>query len=324
MYAELTLCNTISSGGLARHTTVTLLCDRLRTMSVVVNLSAELKTWIVRNLDRGCAAEQLIQSMIGQKFDPIVARGLIEAFGRARSTGTSITADALTLDVELPSNSWEAPRLPGGNAIHTADRSVRVLFRLRRPAIAVLADVLNADECEELIALAKPRLKPSTVVDPKTGLNHVVAHRNSDGMFFKLEETPFIAALDRRLSQLMNMPVSHGEGLQVLRYGPGTQSTPHFDFLTPSNPANQQSLTRSGQRVSSLVVYLNEVASGGETDFPEIGLAVCPQPGNAVYFEYCNSRNELDPLSLHAGAPVIVGDKWAVTKWMRQRPFVSA
>ena len=201
---------------------------------------------------------------------------------------------------------------------------MRVLLRLRRPAMAVLADVMNAAECEELIGLARPRLTPSTVVDSKTGQNSVVAHRNSEGMFFRPEETPFIAALDRRVSQIMNMPESHGEGLQVLRYGPGTQSTPHFDFLTPSNAANQQSLARSGQRVSSLVVYLNEVASGGETDFPEIGLAVCPQPGHAVYFEYCNSRNELEPLSLHAGAPVIMGEKWAVTKWMRQRPFVSA
>jgi prolyl 4-hydroxylase len=293
-------------------------------MRVAINLPAELKTWIVRNLDRGCEAEQLIQGLIGQKFDPAVARGLIGAFGKARSAGTSITEDSLTLDVDLPAQPLEATRLPAGNSIQAADRSVQVLLRLRRPILAVLAGVLSSQECQELIALARPRLTPSTVVDPKTGLNSVVAHRNSDGMFFQIAETPLVAALDRRFSQIMNMPVSHGEGLQVLRYGPGTQSTPHFDFLMPSNPANQQSLTRSGQRVSSLVVYLNEVASGGETDFPEIGIAVCPRPGHAVYFEYCNSRNELDPLSLHAGAPVISGEKWAVTKWMRQRPFVSA
>jgi prolyl 4-hydroxylase len=293
-------------------------------MSVVVNLSAELKTWIVHNLDRGCEAEQLIQSMIGQKFHPAVARGLIESFARARSAGASISENALTLDVDLPAGTAEESRLPPGNCIRTADGSVRVVLRLRRPTIAVLADVLNQEECGMLIALARPRLTPSTVVDPKTGVNSVAAHRNSEGMFFRLEETPFIAKLDRRLSEIMNMPLSHGEGLQVLRYGPGTQSTPHFDFLTPSNAANQQSLARSGQRVSSLVVYLSDVPEGGETDFPEIGLAVCPQPGHAVYFEYCNGRNELDPLSLHAGAPVTAGEKWAVTKWMRQRPFLSA
>jgi prolyl 4-hydroxylase len=152
----------------------------------------------------------------------------------------------------------------------------------------------------------------------------VAAHRNSEGMFFRLEETPFIASLDRRVSQIMGMPVSHGEGLQVLRYGPGTQSTPHFDFLAASNPANQQSIARSGQRVSSLVIYLNDVPGGGETAFPEAGLSVCARRGSAVFFEYCDSRSQVDPLSLHAGAPVTSGEKWALTKWMRQRPFISA
>jgi prolyl 4-hydroxylase len=143
-------------------------------------------------------------------------------------------------------------------------------------------------------------------------------------MFFLPGETPLIAALDARFSQLMNLPINHGEGLQVLRYGPGTRSTPHFDFLVPRNEASEQSLRRSGQRVSSLVAYLNDVTGGGETTFPQVGLAVCPQRGNAVYFEYCNARGQVDAASLHAGAPVTEGEKWAVTKWMRERPFVSA
>jgi prolyl 4-hydroxylase len=143
-------------------------------------------------------------------------------------------------------------------------------------------------------------------------------------MFFLPGETPLIAALDARFSQLMSLSIDHGEGLQVLRYGPGTNSAPHFDFLVPRNEASEQSLRRSGQRVSSLVAYLNDVPGGGETTFPHAGLSVCPQRGNAVYFEYCNGRGQVDAASLHAGAPVTAGEKWAVTKWMRERPFVSA
>ncbi len=293
-------------------------------MNAVVKLSAELKSWIVHNLERGCAPAQLIQNMIDEKFEPNVARSLIETFVRARSAGQAIDGDTLTLESGAPGYVYETPRIAPGNSIHTADRSIPVLLRHHRPAIIVLANVLSEEECDRLIALARPRLTPSTVVDPKTGLNSVAEHRNSEGMFFRPQETPFIAALDRRISQLMNSPVEHGEGLQVLRYGPGTQSTPHFDFLLPTNAANQQSLARSGQRIGSLVIYLNDVTSGGETVFPEIGLSVCPHKGQAVYFEYCNSRNQLDPLSLHAGAPVLAGEKWAVTKWMRQRRFISA
>lgn len=292
-------------------------------MSSVVRISPELRTWIDHNLDRGCAPEQLIEGMIGERFEPAVARSLVEAFVLARAAGERVAGDTLTLDLTVPVQAEELSRIAPGNDILAAGCIIRVLARIARPTIAVLSGVLSAPECDQLMELARPRLKPSTVVDPETGADRVAPHRNSEGMFFRPGETPFIAHLDERLSQLMNSPIENGEGLQVLRYGPGAQSAPHFDFLIPSNATNHRSLARSGQRISSLVIYLNDVRSGGETIFPELGLSVCPQRGNAVYFEYCDSLSRVDPRSLHAGAPVVAGEKWAATKWMRQRPFVS-
>jgi prolyl 4-hydroxylase len=201
---------------------------------------------------------------------------------------------------------------------------VRVAARAARPLLAVFNDVLAPDECAQLIELARPRLKPSTIVDPMTGRDVVAGTRASLGMFFRLQETPFIARLDKRLSELMNLPLENGEGLQILHYPQGAGSEPHFDFLVPSNPANAASIARSGQRASTLVAYLNDVPAGGQTMFPEAGWAVSPQCGNAVYFEYCNSRGQVDHASLHASAPVEQGEKWVATKWMRQRRFVSA
>jgi prolyl 4-hydroxylase len=302
---------------------VTSICDHPR-MRVAVSIKPQLRSWIEHNLDRGCAPEQMIEGMIAQRFDPPIAQGLMRAFLDARATGVPLTADTVRLDLPEAAYVDDPPRMTAGNSIRVADRVVSVIARISRPFIAVLADVLSAEECEQLIALARPRLTPSTVVDPVTGENRVAEHRSSEGMFFLPGETPLIAALDARFSQLMNLPIDHGEGLQVLRYGPGTRSTPHFDFLVPRNEASEQSLRRSGQRVSSLVAYLNEVASGGETAFPHAGLSVCPQRGNAVYFEYCNARGQVDAASLHAGAPVTQGEKWAATKWMRERPFVPA
>jgi prolyl 4-hydroxylase len=293
-------------------------------MSFLVSIKPQLRSWIEHNLDRGCPPEQLIEGMIAQRFDPPIAQGLVRAFVDARNAGAPLTADSVRIDTPAADYAADPPRMTAGNSIRVADRVVAVVARLSRPIIAVLANVMSAEECAQLIALARPRLKPSTVVDPVTGENRVAEHRNSEGMFFALCETPLIAALDARFAQIMNSPIDHGEGLQVLRYGPGTRSTPHFDFLMPRNTASEESLRRSGQRVSSLVAYLNEVPGGGETTFPHAGLSVCAQPGNAVYFEYCNGRGQVDAASLHAGAPVTEGEKWAVTKWMRERPFVSA
>lgn len=48
-------------------------------------------------------------------------------------------------------------------------------------------------------------------------------------------------------------------------------------------------------------------------------LEVAPQRGNAVFFSY--ERPHPSTRTLHGGAPVIAGDKWIATKWLREREF---
>jgi prolyl 4-hydroxylase len=116
----------------------------------------------------------------------------------------------------------------------------------------------------------------------------------------------------------MNWPVDNGEGFQILHYGVGGEYTPHFDYFPPEQPGSATHISRGGQRVSTLVMYLNDVEEGGETTFPDVGLSVSPRAGSAVYFRYFNGAGQIDPLTLHAGAPVLAGEKWIMTKWMRQ------
>jgi prolyl 4-hydroxylase len=300
-------------------------------MTTVVRFVPALGSWIQDNLDRDVAAAALVEEMQRQRMDAEAARAIVDAFVRARAAGTAPPHDQVDL-IEpdspaadpLPAYVHETPNLRPGTSIATSDRVIRVAARAERPLLAVLNDVLDADECAQLIEMARQRLVPSTVVDPMTGRDIVTGTRASLGMFFRLRENAFIARLDRRISELMNLPVENGEGLQVLHYPEGAGSAPHFDFLVPSNAANLASIARSGQRVSTLVAYLNDVPDGGQTIFPQAGWAVSPQRGNAVYFEYCNSLDQVDHASLHASAPVERGEKWVATKWMRQRRFVSA
>lgn len=296
-------------------------------MSTLVQFSPELRDWVGHNLARGCARQSLVDSMVGQGFDSRVADGVVAAFAAAMARGAPLPAESVVLELDAAVAAAYVPdpsRLPAGNRIRAADRDIYVLMRLERPRVAVLGNVLAAGECAQLIALGMPRLSASTVVDPMTGADRAAAHRSSDGMFFGLCENDFIARLDQRISALMGLPVEHGEGLQLLRYRPGCGSSPHYDFLVPQNDSNRASLARSGQRVSTLVMYLNDVEAGGATDFPELGLSVAPQRGNAVYFEYANQAGQLDHATLHAGAAVERGEKWVLTKWMRARPFVAA
>ena len=139
-----------------------------------------------------------------------------------------------------------------------------------------------------------------------------------DSAFLKLSETPLVQRLEARIAALTHWPVAKGEGLQVLHYSTGAEYVPHYDFFAPEQPGSQFSLKRGGQRVATLIVYLNTVEEGGETIFPKLNLKVKAIQGNALYFSYTNSKNELDRNTFHGGAPVVQGDKWIMTKWMRQ------
>lgn len=275
--------------------------------------------WIVSNLARGCAAESLIRDMVRENFDPAYARTTVLALVKGEpAAAKSPTPHAAPM---ASAYAYETPRLPTGNRIRTFDREVPVLLRVDKPVVAVLGNVLSDAECDELIRRSADKLQRSTAVDPAKGTFDVIAGRTSEGTFFPINADTFIARLDRRVSELMNCPVAHGEGLQILHYHAGGEYRPHFDYFVPDEPGSQTPMAVGGQRVSTLIMYLNAVEQGGATVFPKLGLEVLPSKGSAVYFEYTNSQGQVDPLTLHAGAPVTRGEKWIVTKWMRERDY---
>lgn len=293
-------------------------------MSIAIRFEPGLGAWLMARLDRAESEDSLVRTMTTEGMHGGVARAIVAAFVSARHAGTEPPRDAIVLDENALDYVDEPARLLPRRRIETVDRTVQVLLRLDRPPLAVLDGVLSPSECAEVIRLARPRLAPSTVVDPLSGKDVVAPYRQSYGAFFHPAENALIALLEQRVSAIMSLPLENSEGFQVLRYPEGGGSAPHFDFLEPSNESNRASLARSGQRVSTLVIYLNDVSKGGETVFPELGLSVSPAPGHGVYFEYANSLGQVDRRSLHACAPVLRGEKWVLTKWTRERRFASA
>ena len=290
--------------------------------TTAIRFAPALGQWITAQLDQSQPPANLVRTMCEHGIGTEEARAIIEAFMFARQRGLPAPQDRVEL-----ARKAQRPHLREGTVIQTTDRRVRVAARLQLPVLPVLAvlnEVLSIDECAALIEMARPRLKPSTLVDPATGRDVVSGLRASLGMFFRPAENELIARIDKRFAELTDLPLEHGEGLQILHYPLGAGSAPHFDYLQPSNETNRASIARSGQRISTLVAYLNDAPAGGETVFPELGWQVSPQRGNAVYFESCDAEGALLPASVHASQAVTEGEKWVATKWTRTRPFVSA
>ncbi|MDE3045696.1 MAG: 2OG-Fe(II) oxygenase [Verrucomicrobiota bacterium] len=191
------------------------------------------------------------------------------------------------------------------------------------PRIYYIENFLSEKECNHLINLATPHLQPSTVIDDHTAhKGKLDARRTSQGMFILDHiKDKTVLRIEKRIAALTQIPIENGESIQVLQYKQGAEYQPHFDYFNPATPGGASHLNRGGQRLASLIMYLNTPASGGETIFPSAKVSVSPKKGGAVLFYNCSPEGEVDPKSLHGGAPVKDGEKWIATKWLRQHEF---
>ena len=281
-------------------------------MSASQRISPELRSWVVSQLAAGQPAAALLRAMLESGWSRDVALSVLSVEGEGAATPAMADGARGGLPALAP-GALERGR------IAVADRHVDILVHCDCPKLVVLGGFLSPEECAGLIQEARARLKPSETVVGETGDNEVNAARTSEGMFFGRGETELCRRIEARIAALLAWPVSHGEGLQVLRYGPGAQYRPHHDYFDPGLPGSGRILQRGGQRVATLVMYLNTPEEGGATTFPEVGLTVHAVAGHAVFFSY--ERPDPATRTLHGGAPVMAGEKWVATKWLREGPF---
>lgn len=281
----------------------------------LTQMSVDWLQWVDRNISRGCTAQSIIDTLVQSNYDKDYATKLVFARLANAASGELSAELHQTYDYE------EIGIKLNGHVVKTHDREINVLLTVEKPRIILFGNVLSKDECEQMIELSKPKLNKSTTVNNITGETELHKNRTSYGAFFQINETPFIANIDRRVSELMQLPIANGEGLQILNYQKGGEYKPHHDYFPPQETGSRVHVAKGGQRVATLILYLNNVEEGGETIFPEINLKVAPIQGNAVYFAYTNSKNQVDPLTLHGGCPVLRGEKYIATKWMRQKEY---
>jgi prolyl 4-hydroxylase len=281
--------------------------------TVAQPITDDLRRWIVEQAESGCRPADVLEAMKASGWEESVAIAALEQTLRQRLA--QLDEEELPPPVAVPQPALEST----SPIVQIGDREVRVLTVMKLPRVIVFGGLLSDAECEALMALSRPRLLRSETVDNATGGSEVNAARTSDGMFFERGETPLIATIERRIAELVRWPLENGEGLQILRYRPGAEYRPHHDYFDPVHPGTARILQRGGQRVGTLVMYLNTPDGGGATTFPEVGLEVAPVRGNAVFFSY--DRAHPATKTLHGGAPVLAGEKWVATKWLREGVF---
>ncbi|KAL4318107.1 hypothetical protein GQ457_18G016070 [Hibiscus cannabinus] len=200
-----------------------------------------------------------------------------------------------------------------------------------RPRAYYFPNFATAEQCERVIKMAKVNLRPSGLALRKGETEENTKEtRTSSGTFLSAsqDKTGTLNFIEKKIAKVTSIPQSHGESFNILRYEIGQKYDCHYDSFNPSEYGPQ-----SSQRVASFLLYLSDVEEGGETMFPFendkrvkgynyrqcVGLKIKPRRGGGLLFYSLFLNGTIDPASLHGSCPVIKGEKWVATKWIRDQ-----
>ncbi|KPP59364.1 hypothetical protein Z043_122722 [Scleropages formosus] len=171
-------------------------------------------------------------------------------------------------------------------------------------------------------------MRRATISNPITGVLETAHYRISKSAWLTAYEHPVVAKINQRIEDITGLNMDTAEELQVANYGVGGQYEPHFDFgrtsfcylitLKKDEPDAFKELG-TGNRIATWLFYMSNVTAGGATVFPDVGAAVWPIKGTAVFWYNLFASGEGDYSTRHAACPVLVGNKWVSNKWIHER-----
>jgi prolyl 4-hydroxylase len=198
-------------------------------------------------------------------------------------------------------------------------------FASHDPRILVSRGFASALECDWLIEAARPRTVAAQIYNPQTGTGFEARNvrNNSAAAFGVLETGVLLCAMRGRLRASIDLGGHEFEPLMVLHYQAGQQFAPHFDFIDPEQQGLREDIAQKGQRVATLLIYLNDDFTGGQTTFPTLGYSFKGGKGDALLFWNTDAQGRPDRRMLHAGMPPLRGEKWLLSQWIRRRDQVA-
>jgi prolyl 4-hydroxylase len=271
--------------------------------------------------------------------DPVALerKALLEAVGCGRRQSWDRALDCLAIAAELGSEPAReqlhilarSPRDESNWGRIRSGISVEKLLEVPQkhavsdaPRLRMIKGFASTGECLWLLGRARDRMRPALVVTPG-GRQTKAPSRTNSGVEFQLVDMDVVVELLRaRISAATHLPLPLFETSQVLHYAPGQEFRAHHDYFDPGKPGHIEQL-KSGQRIATFLIYLNDGYTGGETAFPRAMLTFRGDVGDALFIANVERSGKPDPLTLHAGSPPASGEKWIFSQWIRDKPFGS-
>ena len=156
--------------------------------------------------------------------------------------------------------------------------------------------------------MSENNVKTSQVVDKVSGKGVTHPSRTSQSCYYGYD----IKWLVSRVHRLTGVPQKFQEPIQVARYLNGQFYQSHLDSIDKPDA--------TGQRIGTVLIYLNDVASGGGTFFNNLNFRIQPKQGTAAVFFPAKFDGTIDERHLHT-AEDASDIKWVSQVWLRNKQY---
>jgi prolyl 4-hydroxylase len=162
---------------------------------------------------------------------------------------------------------------------------------LGKPLAWTVDDALSPDECARYIARFDAAPPEQAPVITARGVEVDLAVRNNHRVMWDdaREANGLVARVRPPATWKTERLVGGNPRLRLYRYEPGEHHTAHWDTVV-------ELADNVASRIT-LVFYLNDGFTGGETEFPELKKVITPQRGTALLFQHRVLHAALTPAS---------------------------
>jgi prolyl 4-hydroxylase len=268
-------------------------------------ITQDWKDWIELNINRGCDKDGIYKILLDEGFSPI---DIEKEMGHVPDVNVATIVNPLKAEQGV--DFTENIDLEKGNIyIPNAQKLETELAEFY-----TLHNFLNSEECDQVTELIKEKLRPSAIAADGE-LDE--SYRTSRTCDLGALTDPLIADIDRRICALLGIHPSYSEITQGQYYEPGEEFKVHTDFF--EGPTLEEHTKERGQRTYTFMVYLNDVESGGTTEFIKLKQTIKPKKGMAIIWNSLNQDGSNNYNTLHQAHPVQSGTKSIITKWFRNK-----
>ena len=268
----------------------------------MATLPQNWKNWVLDSLLQGSEPMELLKILLQNGFTFEAAQ---KALGSNLPAGIQCNKDR---------DFYETVATPG--LLEDLEQYDCEVIQPEKVQMIKIDNFLGEEQCAELIALTKSKLRPSEI-SVREG-DHYQGFRTSSTCDLPYTKDPLADVVNAKIVKTLRLGLGEKEVIQAQHYAIGQQFKAHYDFFTPGTDDYKTYSKDGGQRTWTFMVYLNDDCEGGETEFTKLNRSFTPQTGTALVWNNLHKDGTPNKNTLHQAHPVTRGEKIVITKWFRE------